>query len=78
MEPTRPKGRGHLRQIKLAGMGEACPERRVHGGAEWRKKGWGWLLRATVLEYAKTVGISERSSTWFSENVPRGNLLGFR
>jgi L-amino acid N-acyltransferase YncA len=64
---------GRARQVANAGFMVA---------PEWRKKGLGWLLGATMLEYAKQLGYrSVLFNLVFSENAPARHLwekLGFR
>lgn len=69
----KPNWPGRARQVANAGFMVA---------PEWRKKGLGWLLGATMLEYAKQLGYrSVIFNLVFSENVPARHLwekLGFR
>lgn len=64
---------GRARQVANAGFMVA---------PEWRMKGLGWLLGATMLEYAKQLGYrSVLFNLVFSENAPARHLwekLGFR
>ena len=64
---------GRARQVANAGF-MVSPE--------WRMKGLGWLLGATMLEYAKQLGYrSVLFNLVFSENAPARHLwekLGFR
>jgi RimJ/RimL family protein N-acetyltransferase len=69
----KPNWPGRARQVANAGFIVA---------PEWRNKGLGWLLGATMLEYAKQLGYrSVIFNLVFSENVSARRLwqrLGFR
>ncbi len=68
----KPNWPGRARHVANAGFVVA---------PEWRRKGLGWLLDATMLDYAKQLGYRSVIFTLvFSENLPARDLwlkLGF-